>query len=225
MGDFVELGAEFTDRITEKHFDTVYDKVNDRIQKTTSQRRNQPDPSHPPRDRDSALTSASTRRHRNQLPSPERDPNYSASSDFHHDSIVRDLSPERSETSERVLRAYEAERDDPRRRPDPALSVSGRRGNRNMASYQPGGDSTGYAPRPRSQPPRSRYDDDGGDSDYDDREGRRYSKGSGGRGYRDDDDYDREVIETERYKGVSTALVVSTATRRPCLHAPADPIL
>ncbi|KAK0362888.1 hypothetical protein LTR91_010822 [Friedmanniomyces endolithicus] len=54
-----------------------------------------------------------------------------------------------------------------------------------------------------AQPPKSRYYDDDGDSDYDDREGRRYKSG-GARGYDDRDDergYDREVIETERYRG------------------------
>lgn len=52
--------------------------------------------------------------------------------------------------------------------------------------------------RPRSQPPRGRYEDDE-DSDYDERSGDR-QRGGGGRGYDDRDDYDtvREVREVYR---------------------------
>ena len=74
-----------------------------------------------------------------------------------------------------------------------------------------------------AQPPRSRYydDDDEYGSDYDDRNGRRH--GTTGHGYDDryDDDarpYDREVIETERYKGVSGALVVRQPDPRHTHH-------
>ena len=70
--------------------------------------------------------------------------------------------------------------------------------------------ANGYAQseRPRSQG-RSRYDDDG-DSDYDEHTGRKYN--DGGRGYdeRVERDYvpysnggGREIVETERYRGVS----------------------
>nr|POF07696.1 hypothetical protein CFP56_70598 [Quercus suber] len=198
MADFVELGAEATNHLTEKHFDKVYDKFSKRKSKSNGdQDNNQGDGTR------SAVTNASgRRRHRNQLPSPERDPQYEDTRDPYQQNIVRDLSPERSETSERVLRAYEAERDDPRRKPETVfVSTSSRKdGRRNMSGYTgyPSGGASGYDQRPRSQPPRSRYDYDG-DSDYDDREGRRYTRS--GRGYRDDDDYEREVIETERYKG------------------------
>lgn len=52
----------------------------------------------------------------------------------------------------------------------------------------------------------SKYDDyyeDDYDSDYDDRTGRRFK--ASGRGYdaERDRDFDREIIETERYRGVS----------------------
>nr|POE62926.1 hypothetical protein CFP56_03829 [Quercus suber] len=214
MADFVELGAEATNHLTEKHFDTVYDKVAERVSSRNSEQYDA--------QRDgtkSAVTSGSRRRHRNQLPSPERDPDYIDTRDPRQQNIVRDLSPERSETSERVLRAYEAERDDPRRKPESVLSPSrtGKDGRKNMSGYTgyPSAGASAYDQRPRSQPPRSRYDDDG-DSDYDEREGRRYSKG--GRGYRDDDDYDREIIETERYKGPARGY----DTRRPSSQGTRD---
>jgi alkaline phosphatase len=63
--------------------------------------------------------------------------------------------------------------------------------------YREAGSQYAGSNRPRSQPPRSRYDDDG-DSDYDEKSGRR-SRGTG-RGY-DDREYDRVIEETERYRG------------------------
>jgi len=123
----------------------------------------------------------------------------------------RDRSLERqSYTTDNVLTDYERERDDPPCRPEKILSPSqlnripksSSRRDSTMTSrygddYREGGSQ--YAPtRPRSQPPRSRHDDDGDDSDYDERSGRRSR--TNGRGY-DDRDYDRVVEETERYRG------------------------
>ena len=128
-----------------------------------------------------------------------------------------DLSPSRhdldeeSEQSERVLREYEAERDDPSRKPSASLvGTSSRLQRRNKDDRR---DSTrmshangGYG---RSERPASRggskyddYYDDEYDSDYDDRTGRRFK--ASGRGYDADRDrdFDREIIETERYRGV-----------------------
>lgn len=214
---FVELGAEAFNHLTDNHFETAYDKVRDRFQgndsrQQSSQPQRQRQQSADDANQSTTSTSAkSRRRQKNQLPSPERDQfAENARSARRDDSLERE-----SETSERVLRAYENEPDDPRRKVESVLSV---RTNRNrdrrdsgkkMSTYlQPDRDGYAASQRPRSQPPRSRYDDDG-DSDYDDHEGRRYK--SGGRGYDDrDDGYDREIIETERYRGVSSqALVVS----------------
>lgn len=162
-------------------------------------------------------------RHRNQLPSPERD----IDREDRRDSI-RSLHQE-SETSDRILREYEREVDDPSRKPESVLpdrdlkhlkKTSSKRDSA-MASgyndnYTPAG---GYAAeRPRSQPPRSRYYDDD-DSDYDERSGRRYGKGSG-RGYDDDRDYERVYEETERYRGPVSAgpLVVRQHPDVSCCH-------
>lgn len=157
-------------------------------------------------------------RPRAQLPSPEpedRDYYYHSSSqqpDGHnntssgttprrrayYDSYYDD-DPElerQSETSERVLRAYENEKDDPRRRPDPSLIGSARQ--RRSRPPKDSEMSYDYDRRPSSQQPRSRHYGDG-DSDYDERTGTTHRKTS--RGY--DDGYDREIIETERYHGVS----------------------
>merc|ERR1711939_1097069 len=134
------------------------------------------------------------RTYRYQLPSPERDPEFDTHS-RRADSLERE-----SLTSERVLRAYENEPDDPRRKVDPRVEEKRRRDSARMSYYN------GYADeRPRSQPPRSRYYDDE-DSDYDEREGRRH-RGRGGYGYDDrnveerDTPYGREIVETERYRG------------------------
>ncbi|CAK3946300.1 pre-mRNA-splicing factor 38B-like [Lecanosticta acicola] len=148
-----------------------------------------------------SATSTTRPRQRNQLPSPERDP----SRVNRRDSICS-LQQE-SETSDRILRAYELETDDPKRNPESVLSSrdlrhlksASRRDSAMASAYNDDYAQSRYdGERPRSQPPRSRYYDDD-DSDYDERSGRRYAGGSG-RGY-DDRDYDRVVEETERYRG------------------------
>jgi hypothetical protein len=122
-----------------------------------------------------------------------------------------------SSISDQVLREYEREADDPTRRAEKVLSPSqlnkiprsstvksSKRGPRRDSAmtsryaddYQAGSQYAG-SQRPRSQPPRSRYDDDG-DSDYDEKSGRRSR--NNGRGY-DDREYDRVIEETERYRG------------------------
>ena len=159
------------------------------------------------------------RRQRNRLPSPEGD-----ADNYYRDNGQRnrrrDSSLDReSEYSERVVRSYEAERDDPRRKPESVLSKKDLRQLRrdSRMSYANGRDGYGsnlgaqqQNQRPRSaNPPKSRYyDDDEYGSDYDERTGKRYN--TTGRGYDDgyDNDgrgYDREIIETERYRGVSDA--------------------
>ncbi|QIW98457.1 hypothetical protein AMS68_003975 [Peltaster fructicola] len=127
-------------------------------------------------------------RHTAELPSPERE----RSENYHPPPPVvddRDYD-QQSENSARVLRNYENERDDPRRKPDREYY------RRDMAYYDDQRPSSRGAPRSRS-----RYDDDGG-SDYDEHTGRRYQ--TSGRGYEQDRrsrDYDREIIETEVYRG------------------------
>ena len=156
----------------------------------------------------------SRRRQRNSLPSPERET-------YRPGALQQE-----SEESDKVLREYEEEVDDPKRRAESVLDstdlnyikesrrasvvatsilkVKDDRRDSAMASgynddYRGGDGYARDAPRPRSQPPRNRYYDDD-DSDYDERSGRRYKAGSG-RGYDDDRDYDRVVEETERYRG------------------------
>lgn len=177
------------------------------------------------------------RRQKNRLPSPEGNFN-SRDKQNHRDRDItddynrnrRDDSLEReSQTSEQVIRAYRSERDDPRRKAETVLSNKDLRKLRrdSRMSYAngygppqgstlgPGGDG-GRRESQSQQPPRNRYYDDDEESDYDERTGRRYK--SSGRGYDDgydDRGYDREVITTERYRGVSDsdalALVVSAA--------------
>ncbi|KAK4628518.1 uncharacterized protein CLAFUR5_04600 [Fulvia fulva] len=163
-----------------------------------------------------AAPPGSRRRQRNSPPSPEREA-------YRPGTLQQE-----SEESDRVLREYEQEIDDPKRRAESVLDTTDlnyikesrrasvvatsilkvkdkdNRRDSAMASgydddYRGGGGYARDAPRPRSQPPRSRYYDDD-DSDYDERSGRRYKAGSG-RGYDDDRDYDRVVEETERYRG------------------------
>ncbi|WPH01587.1 pre-mRNA-splicing factor 38B-like protein [Acrodontium crateriforme] len=206
---FVELGAEAVTHLTNNHFETAYDKVRDRFSGSNSRQQQQQQPSDYANRSTTSTSAQSRRRQKNQLPSPERDQFVQTTRSVRrNDSLERE-----SETSERVLRAYENEPDDPRRKVESVLSVRtnrdrDRRDSANkMSTYlQPDRDGYAASQRPRSQPPRSRYDDDG-DSDYDDREGRRYK--SNGRGYDDrDDGYDREIIETERYRGVSSQALV-----------------
>ncbi|KAK0255513.1 hypothetical protein B0A54_10260 [Friedmanniomyces endolithicus] len=204
---FVELGIEAVNHVTDKHWDTIHDTSRKAIHKGTGRENTPPPPSSAgggyqgrdqdrdqdkdqARNRQDTNTNVSRRKYRNELPSPERERG------------TRDDSLERqSETSARVTSAYRNERDDPIRPVDPALERRRRRDSAKMAY------ANGYGARDErghsAQPPKSRYYDDDGDSDYDDREGRRYKSG-GARGYDDRDDergYDREVIETERYRG------------------------
>lgn len=148
-----------------------------------------------------------------------------------------------SEHSDQVIRAYHLDPNDPVRRPNTTTNTILLNANTNnprdyphKMSYQNGSLAPGqYQQQQRAtsaQPPRTRYydDDDEYGSDYDDRRGSRYQntgrgyddrdrgygyddRGGGGGGYDDRDGNYREVIETERYKGVSGALVVR-------LHAP-----
>lgn len=220
MGEFIELGAEGINHLVENHWDSGYDRIAGRNNKKNKNQRSKTDPR--------------ARKSRNQLPSPEpdrdRDRDRERERDFPPAAAAgaaagyaagdrrnspRSDSLERSETSERITRAYEDERDDPTRTVHSVLSPQRRRRRDSARMSQ----ANGYAPsRQRSQgPPRDRYEDDEA-SDYDEREGRRYR--TSGRGYNDRDDrdypYDREIIETERYKGVSGPLVASR------LHPRAD---
>lgn len=153
----------------------------------------------------SAPYPASRRKQRNTLPSPSRDEDTYTS----RRESIRSLHQE-SQISDRILRDYELEADDPKRAPESVLSSrdlrrlqGDPRRDSGMSGYNDSYAQSTYAPeRPRSQqPPKSRYYDDDADSDYDDRTGRRY-RGGNGRGYEDDDrDYDRVIEETERYRG------------------------
>lgn len=199
MAEFAALGMTAFDKLTEKHHDNAYDRVQS-INPLSSQYKQaskgkddtttQQDDFEDRQSNRSGRRSRERPRHTVELPSPERERN-----DYYRPPpppVVNDREfDQQSETSERILRSYENERDDPRRRPDTIRDRYGR-----VMSY-------GYDDRrPGSQGrPRSRYDDDG--SDYDDRTGQRYR--TSGRGYddRNDRDYDREIIETEVYRGVS----------------------
>lgn len=197
----VELGATTLNNFAEsKHFDKFYDKVTGK--KTTppsgvGSNRGRKENEEPPLDK------PHRERRRVELPSPERDPDEAFSQASRPPPRDPQLEAE-SETSERVIREYENEKDDPKRRPNPSLigsvrSKSSRRDSARM-SYANGG----YGRQGGSQPARSRYYDEDDDSDYDERSGRRF-RGTG-RGYdaERDRDFDREIIETERYRGVST---------------------
>ena len=217
MADFVELGAEGLDHLTDKYFERGYDKVKNRKQSKKQQK-------------SSAVGSENQPQQRKyRLPSPERERG--------EPPPVRDREiEEQSETSERVLRAYENERDDPKRRPNPSIVGAPRRGppprdfvppttiGVNTAGATMGSYATGYAPsqRPNSQqPPKQRYYDDD-DSDYDERSGRRQR--ASGRGYDDDDrNYDREIVETERYRGVRLHNQPRYETQELTVFQPARP--
>ena len=218
--------------MTEKHWDKIHDTITGgrNSTKTTETRERvvrssdeDPPPSQPPQSAVSGRSSV-RRKQKNRLPSPEgsieawdRESHSARSRDQ-----VRSPSLDReSQRSEQVIRAYEADRSDPPARPEAVLPQKDlrklRRDSRMSYGNQGGYANSNLAPsqydnRRQSQsqqPPRSRYDDDEG-SDYDERTGQRYR--SSGKGYDDrgyDDDYDREVVTTERYKGVSGALVVS----------------
>jgi hypothetical protein len=207
--------------ILPKNFDKIYDTVtgkkNEQIRDTVERTKEKIIPG----------ASSGRRRQRNRLPSPEgRAPeNWDSRQDENRDYRRRsdrrsdDLDRE-SEVSERVIREYESERDDPSRRAETVLSkrdlnkLNSREANMSYANGYAGGNNLAapqYDRRASSQQPqRSRYYDDD-DSDYDERSGRRYRTTGRGYddGYEDDRGYDREIVETERYRGVSGALVVS----------------
>lgn len=229
---FIELGATGIDKLTDKYYDIAYDSV---TKKKPGQRVTEIKEQIKPR----LSGNANQRKQRNRLPSPEgdvdrRDKDFYADRGSDRPRRRRDSSLEReSLTSAQVLDEYESERTDPPRKPESVLSKRDlntlRRDSKvgsSRMSY-----ANGYAfDRPRSQqPPRNRYYDDD-DSDYDERTGRRY--GATGRGY-DDREYDREIVETEQYRGVSDAPVVSAAFHlihtlltflpaRPTLRRPAQ---
>ena len=214
MGEpYVEMASEAVNYLTNTYWDKAYDKVTG----NNRQENDQPPQSSvgdrgPPRD--SAVSGNVRRRQKNRLPSPEGDAAHYYSS--RRDSRRSSSFDKESEYSERVIRNYEAERSDPRRKAETVLSKKDLRQLRrdSKMSYANGGQGYGqnlntYPPNQRpssAQPPRSRYnDDDEYGSDYDERNGGRYR--TTGRGYDDYDNdgrpYAREVIETERYRGVS----------------------
>lgn len=129
---------------------------------------------------------------------------------------------EESSHSERVLREYEAERDDPSRKPSASLVAKSvglrlpddkRRDSVGMSQAAPGYGRSERATSQRGAPTRNDdYYDDEYESDYDDRTGRRTR--ATGRGYdaERDREFDREIIETERYRGVSLAVLILTHT-------------
>ena len=234
---FVELGAEGVNWVTDKYFESGYDKVQQRFKGKKGNQNNQKDQNSQGRrgtydetyetkenvavggpNQQYSTVSGRQRRHQNRLPSPEGKPGAR--------DIPRNNQPPRSPSldreslrSEQVIRAYEADPRDPPARPETVLSKKDlkklRRESRMSYANGYGGGSNMQAPydsrRPQSQQPaKSRYYDDD-DSDYDERTGRRYRTTGRGYddGYDDDRDYDREVVTTERYRGVSGALVVS----------------
>jgi hypothetical protein len=174
----------------------------------------------------SAVSGRSRRKQKNRLPSPE------GSIESWNRDLYRQTSREdprspsldrESQRSEQVIRAYEADPRDPPARPeqvlpkkdlrklrrDSRMSYANGYGGGGASNLAPGGGYDNRRASSQQPPPRPKYYDDD-DSDYDERTGERYR--TTGRGYDDrgyGDDYDREVITTERYKGVSGALVVS----------------
>lgn len=199
----VEFGAVTADAFVQsKYFDKVYGAVTGHHSSSLADSK-QP-----------AAAISDTQRSRGDLadPAPRQKPAASASASV---DSQRQASPDdESLHSERVLREYEAERDDPKRKPSASLvarSVSlrqpkGKRRDSARMSQANGG--YGRSERPASQRGASKYDDyydDEYESDFDDRTGRRTR--TTGRGYdaERDRDFDREIIETERYRGVSGA--------------------
>ncbi len=255
MADFVELGAEGVTSLTEsKHFDRLYDKIDQSVPHRKKRNQNQPtqkqqdqysgnsgnhrdykqsyqSTTYEQDDQTTVPSNTGRRRHQNRLPSPEGRPpaNWDGRKE-NRDTRRRDSQrsgslDRESEVSERVIRAYETERDDPSR---PAESVLSKRdlkklNSRDAAkmSYAGGYGNTLQSPtnydgrRANSQqPPRNKYYDDDDGSDYDERTGRRYKTTGRGYddGYEDDRGYDREIVETERYRGVSFELFINTSS-------------
>lgn len=202
----VEFGAVTTDAFVQsKYFDKIYDAVTGHKSNSNVQ------PNKPP----TAVsdTQRSKRDPTDPVPrasavSSRRSQRYASTSPHRYDI------DEESQQSEQILREYEAERDDPKRKPSASLvarSVSLRQPKdrrRDSVRMSQANGGYGRSERPSSQRGNSRYDDyydDEYESDYDDRTGRRTK--TTGRGYdaERDREFDREIIETERYRGVSFA--------------------
>ena len=189
----VEFTAVTADSFVEsKYFDKIYDAI---VGKPKQRSATISDTQRPQGDRQKPASAVSRARSQRQVKSEY------------------DLDDESLE-SERVLREYEAERDDPKRKITPSLvakSVSQQKDPRRDSgkmSHANGG--YGRSERPGSQRGGTKYDDyydDEYESDYDDRTGRRAR--TTGRGYDTERDrsFDREIIETERYRGVSHTVV------------------
>jgi hypothetical protein len=202
----VEVVANIADDLAEsKYFDRLYDFV------TGASKKPQPRKSQPKK----LPTISDTQR-------PKGDSQPRRSKRIVDESPSRYDPDEESSHSERVLREYEAERDDPSRKPSASLvakSVGLRLANdkrRDSVGMSQAGPGYGRSERATSQrgaptnaPTRNDdYYDDEYESDYDDRTGRRTR--ATGRGYDADRDreFDREIIETERYRGVSLSVSI-----------------
>ncbi|GAB7366238.1 hypothetical protein MBLNU230_g7795t1 [Neophaeotheca triangularis] len=233
--DFVELGATALDRLTNtKGWDRTIDFITGSKHNKTGA---------PVSGLGTGQESKAVRKRRVELPSPEREtyrPRHTHRSHYQppqpppppeseyfsrkrfgvEDSV--DLNSDRelerqSHNSDRVLREYENEPDDPRRVPDPRYLpyqytappvIPPPPGPQHYFDhrddyYDRNSGIMSYAGRPRSQPPRGYYSDE--ESDYDERTGKRYSgRSAKGRGYEDSRDgrpYDREIVEKEIYRG------------------------
>jgi hypothetical protein len=229
--NFVELGAEGVNYLTEKHWDKIHDTVDRRVRQTRQTftktkdpvAENPPPP--PPDPAPQSVSGRSRRKQKNRLPSPEGSIESWDKETYRQTTRDTQRSPSldrESQRSEQVIRAYEADPRDPPARPEEVLPKKDlkklRRDSRMSyggngyagSNLAPGGGYERQRQSQSQQPPRSRYYDEDEDSDYDERTGQRYR--ASGRGYDDrynDDDNYREVVTTERYKGVSGALVVS----------------
>jgi type IV secretory pathway VirB10-like protein len=205
----VEFGAVTADAFVQsKYFDKIYGAVTGHHSSDSNAQPNKPP---------AAVSDTQRSKHHPEDPAPRQKP-ASAAASSHRSQRYASASPHRydideeSQQSEQVLREYEAERDDPKRKPSASLvarslslrQAKDRRRDSVRMSHANGG--YGRSERPTSQRGGSRYDDyydDEYESDYDDRTGRRTR--TTGRGYdaERDREFDREIIETERYRGVS----------------------
>lgn len=207
----VEFGAVTADAFVQsKYFDKIYGAVTGHKSDSNAQANKPP----------AAVSDTQRSKHHPEDPVPRQKPaSAAAASSSHRSQRYASASPHRydideeSQQSEQVLREYEAERDDPKRKPSASLvarslslrQAKDRRRDSVRMSHANGG--YGRSERPTSQRGGSRYDDyydDEYESDYDDRTGRRTR--TTGRGYdaERDREFDREIIETERYRGVSS---------------------
>ena len=200
----VEVVANIADDVAEsKYFDRFYDIV------TGATKKSQPKKSQPKK----LPTISDTQRPKGDSQPRRR---------IVDESPSRYDPDEESSHSERVLREYEAERDDPSRKPSASLVAKSvglrlpddkRRDSVGMSQAAPGYGRSERATSQRGAPTRNDdYYDDEYESDYDDRTGRRTR--ATGRGYdaERDREFDREIIETERYRGVSLAVLILTHT-------------